>query len=137
MDTLKTFNKTVIEVFKQFKELKSVKFGSRLKINEIQSRIAQGVNVNEEYAIRLLGPVLWNSRERLEKQDTAYFLAYNHDIEVRRLCNQHDVDFTDAMTTVNFMKDAFGNASAEARGAIYKNIMVLIGVYAVYLSKSA
>lgn len=127
------FNKTVIVVFKAFKSLKSTKFGTRVRIDEIQSRIVRGIDANVEYATRMLGPLLWESRERLTNCDTEYFIKYNHDIDVKRLCNQHDVDYGDAMNTVNYMKDVFANATDQERKDVYTHIHKLIGLYAVYM----
>lgn len=124
------FNNIVMELFKTFKSLPSQKFKSKLYINDLQKRISSGMKIDEGYALDIMGPMIMTASKEIESSDANFFLSRRYDIDVRTLCAQHKVDYTLAMNTINFMKDAYVCAPSESQKQIFTLLKKLLIVKA-------
>jgi hypothetical protein len=127
------FNSTIKELFKLFKELPSKTFKSKLHIGEMQQKMVRSMNAEPYYAINILGPLVWQTKEEIYSKNSAFFLQRRYDIEVQKLCREHKVEFDTAINTVEFMKDAFRNASALQQDSIMNLMITLLKVYAQHV----
>jgi hypothetical protein len=127
------FNDNLKELFRIFKELPSQEFKSKLHLREMQSKMARGMNAEPSYAILILGPLVWRAREEIVKRDAAFFLNRRYELELQELCMKHKINYVRSVNTVNFMKDAYKNASAEKQTQIFDIFNKLLAVYAQHV----
>ena len=123
------FNTEVKELFREFKELPSG-FKSKLHITELQSTMVAGMRTEPEYAIAVLGSLVWQARAEIARRDADFFLNRRYEIELTHLCKEHDVSYDDAINTVTFMKDAYRLAPAEVKTRVMDRLVGLLKVVA-------
>lgn len=123
------FNALLKEVFKTFRDLPSG-MKCKLHINELQSKMNTGMRAEPEYAISIMGPLVWRARDEIAARNAAFFLARRYEVDLTALCKEHDVNYDDAINTVNFMKDAYKSASPAVQGHILDLLQQILAVVA-------
>lgn len=129
------FNGSIKKIFKLFKELPSQKFKSKLHISELQSKMSSGMNAEPFYALTILGPLTWRARSEIISLDAAFFLERRYEIEVQQMCKQHNVNYDDAINTINFMKDAYRSAPTSTQQIIFAHLKDLVVCYAKHVEE--
>jgi hypothetical protein len=123
------FNTEIKELFREFKELPSG-FKSKLHITELQSKMVAGMRTEPEYAITVLGDLVWQARAEIAKRDADFFLTRRYEVDLTRLCKEHDVCYDDAINTVNFMKDAYRQAADDVKTRVMDRLQTLLKIIA-------
>ena len=98
-------------MFNIYKDLPAPGYKSKLHINELQSKMVQGMNAEAAYAITFLGPHLWDAKDNLLAKNDTYFLNRRYELDLQTLCAQHKVNYENAINTVGYMKEAYKKAS--------------------------
>lgn len=123
------FNTLLREMFKTFKDLPST-YKGKLHINEIQSTMNTGMRAEPEYAMSIIGPLVWRARDEIKSRDANFFLSRRYEVDLAALCKEHTVDYDDAINSVNFMKDAYKTAPAAVQGRILDLMQQILAVVA-------
>jgi len=126
------FNQQIKDIFKLFKDLPSQRYKSKLHISEMQSKLVQGMNAEEKYAMTFLGPVVWAAREEIATENEEFFLNRRYEMELQKLSKQHKFNYDNAVNTVAFMKDAYRQASSETKQEIFRNLKRLLTIYSKF-----
>ena len=126
------FNDIVKKIFNTFKDLNLPSLKSKVHIKEMQSKMVQGMNTEEEYPITVLGPHLWQGKESIIKRDSQHFLNRRYELELQSLCIKHKVNYDNAINTVNYMKEVFKIAPQDKQKEIMEDIFDLLGIYVKY-----
>lgn len=127
------FNTNIKKVFKLFKDLPSETYKSKLHISEMQSRMNLGISAEPFYALNVIGPLIWSAREEISNRDAEFFLRRRYDIDVKKFCDQYNTNYTDAINTVGFMKDAYKAAKQDMKNEIIDTAIILLQLYATHL----
>lgn len=130
------FNSHIKDLFMTFKELPSQKFKSRLHIGELQSKIFKGINMEPEYAIVFVGPILWNCRDEIVNRNYDFFTNYRYEMSAQKFAVEHRINYDDLINTIYFMVDAFKQTSPDMKEKIYTVVTNLLSTYAAYLKTS-
>jgi hypothetical protein len=123
------FNTVIKDLFKTFKDLPSG-FKSKLHITELQSKMIAGMRTEPEYAIAVLGPHLWAARAEIARRDANFFLTRRYEVDLQRMCREHDVCYDDAINTVTFMKDAYRSAPDATKTLVMDKLTELLKIVA-------
>lgn len=123
------FNNVIKDMFKTFRDLPSG-FKSKIHITELQGKMLQGMRTEPEYAICVLGPHIWAARAEIASRDAQFFLNRRYDVDVQRLCREHDVCYDDAINTIAFMKDAYRSAPEAIKSFIQDKLTELLRIVA-------
>lgn len=124
------FNTEIKSIFREFKELPSG-LKSKLHIAELQNKMVTGMRTEPEYAITVLGDIIWRARAEIAARDAEFFISRRYEVDLTRVCKQHNINYDDAINTVNFMKDAYRNAAPEVRTRIMDHVVTLLKIVAV------
>lgn len=124
------FNQSVKDMFRIFKDLPSG-FKGKLHINELQSKMVSGMRTEPEYAINVLGGFVWQARTEISSRDADFFLNRRYEMDLTRICKEHNIFYDDAINTVNFMKDAYKSAPAEVQNRVLDQMSILLKIVAV------
>lgn len=128
----KSFNESVRTVFDIFSKLES-KAKTKLSIKYMRKKMNSGMRNQEDYALRVLGPYLWNCREDITARRVEVFVYRNYDVAVMKLSRTYKFDYKDAVKTISFMKETFSSTDTERQTQISDHICKMLGLYAQYL----
>ena len=128
----KTFNKSLRELFEQFSKLPSTKFKAGLAITALRESMNKAMAAQETYVIEVVGPYIFACGADIARGDATRILALDHTPYMVPLAKKYDFNLRDAALCVGFMKDAYANASGDARKPIVALSQQLLASYAQY-----
>ncbi len=133
MSLYQEFNQQIKDIFRLFKDLPSQQYRSKLHISEMQSKLVQGMNAEEKYAMTFLGPLVWRARNEFKDGDADFFLRRRYDVDLQQLSREHKFNYDNAVNTVSFMKDAYKHADAQKQTQIMNLLRGLVATYGKFL----
>jgi len=127
------FNDVIKKMFNIYKDLPSPGFKSKLHINEMQSKMVQGMNAEEGYALSVLGPHLWDAQVNIISKNDTYFINRRYELELQSLCSKHMVNYDNAINTVGYMKEAYKSVTKEKQTELFGYVSQLLILYIKHL----
>jgi len=126
------FNTLLKEVFDLFGETSS-RMRSKIHIREMRSSLIRGMQTQEDYAIIMLGPYLWASREDIEHNRADIFISREYGYYLMQLSKKHKFSYDDAISTINHMKQVYTKSKNKFKNKIHSQLLCMVSVYAKYL----
>lgn len=130
------FNAHVRKIFAAFKDLPSKKFKSKLHLNELQRKMNTGIQAEPKYAVTMLGPMLWSTKDEIKAGTSKYFLDKEYGMIVQLLSKTHKFNYDDAINTIAYMKESYQCASETQQKGIVTLVQELLGFYVEFILES-
>lgn len=130
----KNFNGLIRQLFDLFKSLPG-SLKSNLSIKYMREEMIKAMSAQEDYAIRVLGPYIWNRRAQIAAGDSKSFIDHEYGPVVMALSQQHKFNYMDAIETIRFMKEGFNKGKPDSKKEIIGLVQKLLAEYVEYVKK--
>lgn len=122
------FNSNIKIFFRLFKSL-STGLKKNTYLSELQSKLIQGINIESNYVINIMGPYLFEARNEIEKGDFDKYIDMDYDVELSKICMKYKVNYTDAINTVEIMKTIYKTATNENKLKMLELVQSMLANY--------